>query len=230
MGYTPEEYWAILEVHRRYASAFSVDFGVDYYAAQDKYLDLAPSLGVFPDVGYLLYALASSSSTHNILEFGSGWSTVVLALAATKAGKSLCTLESLPKWANIVRGLLKTYGISPRLYCGADCVSYKPPANIDLLWVDGPIGPAIPTDDKLALRIKACEQYEDYLSGATIAFDDAQWIADDIKALLLRFGRTPTSFCWYNPANRKDRHILLSFPDSPLGLEHRGLVSECALI
>lgn len=218
-------YVEALAKYDQYANAFTVDFGADYKEVERRYLRAAVCAGIFPDVGYLLYALGTTPGTRSILEFGSGLSTVVLALAATKDAVPLVTLESLPKWADLVRGEVRSYGLNSTLYCEEACRTYTPMVPVDFLWVDGQI---TPSDDETGGRLRACEQYEQYLGEATIAFDDAQWMADRVAALMIQFGRSPASFCWYNPVGRDDRHIFISFSDSPLGERHRAVVQRCA--
>jgi hypothetical protein len=214
------------EICQQYVGKFTTTFGIDYIDCEDRYLNVAGAAGIYPDVGYLLFAVTAACSGGVILEFGSGLSTVVLARAAERSGAALFTLESDPKWAEVVRCVLATYGIVPAVFCGREQESFVP-TPVDFLWVDGHI---ISGMDKLLGRITACEQYADYLKDATIAFDDAQWMPRDIEAWLRRFGRRADSFSWYNPTGRTDRHVFLSFPDTPQGIAHRELVERCKVL
>jgi len=212
-------------MYQHYAGEFTTTFGIDYKAWEEQYLKVAGSAGIYPDVGYLLFALAAACSGGVILEFGSGLSTVVLAHAAAHSGASLSTLESEPKWADVVNQVLATYGIMPTVLCGEEQASLEP-TPVDFLWVDGPITPG----PQLLGRIAACDQYADCIKGATVAFDDAQWMTSDIEAWLRRAGRSANPSTWYNPTGRTDRHVFLSFPDTLQGVAHRELVEKCSVL
>ena len=62
----------------------------------------------------------------DILECGSGLSTVILGAVAQHLGKRLWTLEHLPEWAERVEGQLKQFGIDSVRVCVAPLKDYGP--------------------------------------------------------------------------------------------------------
>jgi len=80
-----------------------------------------------------------------ILECGSGLSTVLLGLAADRAGRRLFSLENDSFWAEKVRGILRRYGISSVEVLASELRSYGAYS-----WYDPPFD-ALPKDFSLVV-------------------------------------------------------------------------------
>jgi hypothetical protein len=101
-----------------------------------------------PDVPFLSRICeAVLSSGGDILECGSGLSTLLLALFTEKNGGKVYSLEHHPEWRDQVTALLDEFGLDCHLYCSllrsyGDYVWYELPAclprDFSLVVCDGP--------------------------------------------------------------------------------------------
>jgi predicted O-methyltransferase YrrM len=106
----------------------------------------------FADLQFL-YKLIIKKKISTILEFGSGYSTIVMAAALKlnsnyKKNNKIFTLETERKWANILKKKLKRYKNAKIIHSTCEtqllgmslCHIYKDLPNItpDLIYVDGP--------------------------------------------------------------------------------------------
>jgi len=210
-----------IPTYRKYVNAFR-EF--DYVGMEDTYLTFADSVGVFPDVSYLLYSFVASPNVKTVVEIGAGMSTCVLGHAAAKYGKLFTVVESSSVWVAHVSKALLACGVPVPEIINTDGLDKPPvlPMPIDFMWVDGCI---LPDPTNMLKRIDGVLHYKEDLQDAILCFDDAQYLKEDIARLRDRFPLKDRSECWYNPTDRWDRHVFISVPDSKkFALD---IVSQC---
>ena len=217
----------ILKYHK-YVSAFTKEFGLDYTSLEEDYVGKAISVGVYPDVSYLLYKIVESYIVNNIVEIGSGMSTCVISTAIDRTEKEFTTIESSTDWAVLVREVLEKRNIRiPNIVCTYEMRS--PPLlrdNVDFMFIDGCV---MINDHGTIDRIDSCLHYSYILPNAVIAFDDAQSFPHEISRWLNLFPDSENrKGIWYNPQQRDDRQIYISIPHSKLGIEQ--IINECVAV
>ncbi|MGH9817359.1 MAG: hypothetical protein ACRD5F_08325 [Candidatus Acidiferrales bacterium] len=157
------------------------------------------------DVDYLhAIAAAASPQQGNILECGSGLSTIVLAAVAK--GAQVWTLEHSREWLEKLQDTLRRHGLAGRvqlrhapLKSYGEFSWYQPPAdlpaNFSLVVCDGP--PAVSTPGG---RYGLLPVMHERIRGAQVLLDDAQR-AEEQQAIALwreRYGvevQSPGEFC-----------------------------------
>ena len=94
-----------------------------------------------------LLDLVDTVQPRNIVEFGSGLTTAVLALYARRTTARHVSYEEDPRWADITRHSLKALGLAVDPICMASAVSMsqgnraydvEPTTEADFVYVDGP--------------------------------------------------------------------------------------------
>jgi hypothetical protein len=133
----------------------------------------------------------ASASRGPILECGSGLSTLVLGMAAQRAGQCVYSLEDSAEWAKVVRSALRRYKIDSVKLCLSplreygDYEWYDPPQEIlpgsfALVVCDGPQGTA--HGGRYGLMPVLGEQLR---SGCVVLLDDASRTSE--QAVLARW-------------------------------------------
>ncbi len=212
-------------MYKKWETALSAEARINWDDAIAKLTICGNTTGIYPDVGYLLHRFANDPSVQYVLEFGSGFSTYVLAKTCVKLNdKYIVTLESEKEWADKTRCILGTHGINPDIVlCNEEAPNAFPTAftaDFDLVWIDGPISPE-------AGRTDACLQFSENIRDAVLLFDDAQDDYRGIDPCIEELGRSLDNAVWFNPSGRTDRHIRISFPTENHPL--LPLVEECTL-
>ncbi len=215
-------------MYSKWEQALSEEARINWKDAVGKMRACGNEPGIYPDVAYLLFRFANHPNVKAVMEFGSGFSTYVLAKTCRKLNdKYVVALESEKIWADKTRCLLSAHGISVgvpdgTVLCAEDM--YYPSIfsrGFELVWVDGPIRKGVG-------RTEACEELRVNIRDAVILFDDAQDDYRGIDPCIGKLGRSLDNAVWFKPTDRLDRHVRISFPCSNHPL--LGLVRECELL
>ena len=217
-----------ISTYKNYVDAFLIEHNLDYIGLEDDYIERAGSVGIYPDVSYLLYKIASNSLIGKLVEVGAGLSTCIISLAVGATGKNFTTIESAVDWALLVQEILEKKKIAvPNIICTYEMKS--PPVlqdKIDFMFVDGYI---MANDYWVIDRIDSCVYYSDILSDAVVAFDDAQSFPNEIdKCIRSLPNHQDRTGIWYNPQQRDDRQIYLSIPKSKI--EILDVINSCSTV
>jgi hypothetical protein len=204
-----------IETYGKYIELLLQEFGIDLQVYRET---IGPPGGIYADTGYLLCKLISSAFVGNVLEIGSGLSTLLLTKTAHTFGKHFTSLENVPEWAGVACGGLSKLELPITVVSTAGDLSKCPTfeAPFDLVWVDGELfscrGAGV--SEAWVGRIGACAFYRRHLRGAVLIFDDAQSRAfKETPQLVSEFlGRDSSELLWYNPCGREDRHQAISLP------------------
>ncbi len=86
------------------------NLGIDVKEAIKKYSDMGNTLGIEIDSMLMYYEIIKHFGTKNILEFGSGFSTLIFAQITRLLGGKLLSFEEEDKWMEITQKLLVEYG------------------------------------------------------------------------------------------------------------------------
>ena len=131
------------------------------------------------DVAYLHAVCREAMLTQGqVLECGSGLTTLLLAVYAGKRGVPVVSLEHTPEWRNLVCAALERFGLKSQVvfaplkhYDGFDWyeVPQEAPSNVQLVICDGPPGKTL--GGRYGL-FPVCHSFMD--PGCTILLDDAE--------------------------------------------------------
>ncbi len=191
--------------------------------------------GTYEDTLLLLLKLVAHEKTIDVLEFGSGLSTLALSKACTKLNKNLVTIEHDLYWGGVTNAALKQIGLDFRVVSTGmrpeNCPIFNE-TQFQIVWIDGSIfgmerDPApVGVDSRFIGRFGSCYYYKQNLENAVLVFDDAQRREDAsaFNRIYEEFGRTEADSVWFNPTGRKDRHQLIFFP--PDSQHYKNIVFE----
>ena len=136
---------------------------------------------ITPDTGALLVREIFYGNPENIVEFGSGLSTVIMAKCVSRLGKGhIYSVEQDKDWAERTRSLLKIHGLEAWCTVIHSEITYTPegkwystdilpvlPKNIQFLFIDGPRA-----QDDPFIRFPALPILWDRLAKNTLIFLD----------------------------------------------------------
>lgn len=204
-GYVAHEY----ELYGRYIDKLEDDFGVNLERLRPV---LGNPGGIFADTCYLLCRLVSHPLVNDVMEIGSGLSTLVLAKVAKENNARFVSLENEEEWASVACAAVSKLELpNPIVKVDAGFPSFARP--FQLVWVDGMLF-ARGFGGEFAGRAGACRPYLNNFKDAVIVFDDAQAppFKDVPGIVAAEIGRDPEDLLWFNPCDREDRHQAISLP------------------
>ncbi|KKN39031.1 hypothetical protein LCGC14_0747550 [marine sediment metagenome] len=199
--------------------------------------------GVHGDNMYLIARLTSLPEVSNVLEFGSGLSSLVFGKIKERTGKNMVSLEDHPHWVDVANNALSSLGMEHRV-TGTRCDPSLCPdfeEDFQVVFVDGNIfhnfnhdeypGDQVCKPDsvphKYVGRFGACFYYEENLRNAVLIFDDAESLVQDVKKHVVEIGRDPAEIIVFNPTGRSNRHQHISLPEQNKEI-YRQLIEEVA--
>jgi hypothetical protein len=186
--------------------------------------------GVHEDNMYLIAKLSSLDEVHNVIEFGSGLSSLVLGKALEGTGVGFVSMEDWPHWADLANASLEKMGVSHRVI-STECEPSRCPAfehGFEVAFLDGNIFhpaktaglnpgrqvvPPLDLDNKYTGRGGALLYYEEQLKDAVLIWDDAESLVEYIDKFTAMVGRDPAELTWFNPTGRGSRHQRISLPE-----------------
>ncbi len=199
--------------------------------------------GVHGDNMYLIGKLATLPEVSNIIEFGSGLSSLVFAKLQESTGKTFVSMEDHPHWAGVankaLKGLGSTYEVISTRCDPSNCPDFE--QDFQVAFVDGNIfhhpggGAGEPGENvgcpesmqKFVGRGGACLYYENVLKNAVLIWDDAEHLEEYTRKIIIELGRDPDELFWFNPTGRDSRHQLISLPEQNKEV-YRQLIEEVA--
>jgi hypothetical protein len=185
--------------------------------------------GVHEDNMYLIAKLSTLAEVHNVIEFGSGLSSLMLGQALEGTGVGFVSMEDFPHWADVANDALGRLGVSHRVistHCDPDlCPSFD--HGFEIAFLDGNIfhspgsgnepglqvGAPPELDKKYIGRGGALLYYEEQLKDAVLIWDDAENLVEYIDKYTVLVGRDPAELTWFNPTGRTNRHQRISLPE-----------------
>ena len=183
-------------------------YGIDWYEVYDRYLSMGNYAGIYPDSSLLLMMLTDMLPVNNVMEIGSGASTLFLKKACDRCEINFTSYEEQDKYLKITRELIKLYDIDDSFL--RICPEKVDFSGVDMLFIDG-----IEVN-----RVKLLDS-DELIDIPVIILDDFGSI--NLSKAYSRFtkrcrGDRP---CYvYNGVGRQDRHQLISWdPEkiSPVG-------------
>lgn len=204
----------------KYESVLQEEFGVDL---PQMIQHLGHPGGVYGDTVLLLSRLVSHPEVTNVLETGSGLSTLALAKVAKDHAKNLITIEHDLHWAEVADSALNRAGLDFRVVA-TDSREVNAPdfgdLSFEIAWIDGCVFGHHPherpdEDPQYIARVGGCNYYAQNLQKAVLIFDDAQAARREQFDRLADFfpGFHFDKFYWFNPTGRGDRHQAIFFPE-----------------
>lgn len=185
--------------------------------------------GVHGDNMYLIARLASLPEVSNIIEFGSGLSSLVFGRIKESTGKNMVSMEDHPHWADVANGALKNMGLEHRVISTRCDPELCPDFGYDfqVAFLDGNIFHGVITneypgdqvckpdsvDGRYVGRHGAAYYYEKNLRNAVLIWDDAEHLVNDIKKAVIELHRSPEEIIVFNPTGRSNRHQHISLPE-----------------
>jgi len=179
--------------------------------------------GIYEDTALLLSLLVSAPQINNVLEIGSGLSTLVLAHMCSNYNKYLVTIEDDPRWAETANASIRALGLDFEVTSNKGKLAYSPDfgdLQFDLAWIDGTVfgkspGKNVEVDYKFLGRVGGCNYYAPNLQNAVLIFDDVQTpvIKRDLPLLDGFPEFSPVSPIYFNPKGRSDRHQAIYLPE-----------------
>jgi len=192
-----------------YNSILINELGLDWYEVQETYGKIGNTPGMYPDSAMFLMEIVKRDDVQNILEIGSGISTLYLAKTAKVFNKNFISIEEDPKYQNMTELLCHHYGVDQQVLIFED-MDYSMLPKPDVLFIDSD------TDSRTTLLETIEKTSTSKWHPKDIDFillDDAEapiFIIPVLKALA-RYGRFNHSM--YNPVARSDRHLFINYID-----------------
>ena len=183
-------------------------YGIDWYEVYDRYLSMGNYAGIYPDSSLLLMMLTDMLPVNNVMEIGSGASTLFLKKACDRCGVNFTSYEEQDKYLRITRELIGMYNIiASFIKPFPDKVDFT---GVDMLFLDG-------IEEN---RVRLLDS-DDLINIPVIILDDFGSI-NLSKAVSKFTKRCPGDrpFYVYNGVGRQDRHQLISWDSekiSPVG-------------
>lgn len=207
-----------------YKSLIKHEFGVDFLQLRTI---LGHWGGVHGDNMYLIAKLAALPEVENVIEFGSGMSSLVFGKLQQFTGKNFISMEDHPHWADVINVNLEELGVSHRVIstrCDPNnCPDFD--YKFQVAFVDGSIFHVEGTNEPgeqvhcpvefldYTNRGGACFYYQEQLEDAVLIWDDAESLVDYIPSVVSKMGRDPDELFWFNPTGRSNRHQRISLPE-----------------
>ncbi len=182
---------------------------------------------------YLFARLMSLPRVTDLIEFGSGLSSLVFGHLGVRTSTNVVSMEDWPKWADIANAGLERLGLEHRVIstrCDPDrCPKFD--KDFQLVFIDGNIFHSGTAKDfanrpgeewvyspdwvlvKFDGRAGACYYYENNLKNAVLIFDDYEALTPDIKLIVSNLGRNPDEIIRFNPTGRAHNHQAISLPE-----------------
>ena len=223
-----------------FESRLSGEYGADLSSLKQT---LGHPGGVHGDNMYLIARLTSLPEVFNVLEFGSGLSSLVFGKIKERTGKNMVSLEDHPHWVDVANNALSSLGLEHRVTgtrCDPDlCPKFSD--DFQVVFVDGNIFHNFSHDEypgdqvckpdsvsnKYVGRFGACFYYEENLRNAVLIFDDAEFLVEDVKKHVVEIGRDPAEIIVFNPTGRSNRHQHISLPEQHKEI-YRQVIEELA--
>jgi predicted O-methyltransferase YrrM len=171
----------------------------------------------------LLERAVARDDIQTVLEFGSGFSTLILAKACERYGKTLISLEESPEWAAVTQGLLDRCGVDFQV-----TVTGSSPPKItkrkSSFFVGLTDGEILELKGSPDLIFYDCDgdTRSTVIKKAKLLFKGAKMvICDDmehpdyyIPVMEGLFSADKKNCCFYNPVGRQDRVVCISHADA----------------
>lgn len=138
MGYEVFELNTIKDMmDRAYAGILKEMTGIDFFEACLRLSAFGNTTGIEPDTAYFLISFIKRFKLKNIVEYGSGMSTLFLAKYCSLHNLSFISFEEEQKYLDITNKLLEAYNLTNlvQLYTEPNELVLKP----DLLYLDSSI-------------------------------------------------------------------------------------------
>lgn len=208
-----------------YASGLANEFGISLNRFREV---LGNPGGVHSDPMLLMCRMISLPIVENVIEFGSGLSTLVFASVCERTNTQLYTFEDWPHWAAVANKALGQLGTEHRVIdtkCQpSNCPDFGD-KKFQVAWVDGNVfyrrslnpEPGKYVESPVDLprsytgREGACRYYQSNLQEALLVFDDAE-VYPPYKKIVEEFGRDQADVIWYAPTGRPNRQQVISLP------------------
>ena len=110
--------------------------GLDWFHAKKIYGELGNSVGVYPDTCVAFAEIIRFYDIKNILELGSGFSTLFLACMAKKQGAQFRSYEEAEYYHQLTRTFLELHGYSPDLVQPWPAIKPELFQGVELLFLD----------------------------------------------------------------------------------------------
>lgn len=207
-----------IELYRPYNEILMKELAIDWFEMNKVYKSLDNSPGLYPDTAACLFHATCLPGVRNVLELGSGASTVFLGRACMMRDIGFTSVEELPQYLAVTKHLLSHYVINNRLLLGADFNPMNPSQIFkpNVLFLDSL------SDTRVT--------WLDTLSKLQWATDDVSfaWTAKDVDLILVDDTENPIyreavmrqlvamdrwNTFFFNPIGREDRVLLLNHKD-----------------
>ena len=191
------------ELYKPYNDQLIAEIGLDWFEVRDTLTQMQNGPGLYPDTALFLVEVIKRLDVSSIVEFGSGASTLFIAKACQKFGKSFTSLEEMPRYQAITQQLLDIYKVDFKVDLFGEVASMLIP-EADLLFLDS-------------------------LPDSRISFLDHESVnINNFKYILLDDAEDPQYYCpvarqlgkvdrWnnymFNPIGRQDRSLLINCKD-----------------
>lgn len=174
-------------------------YDIDWYDVFDKYLSIGNYSGIYPDSALLLAMLADMLPVKNVVEIGSGVSTLFLKKSCDRCEIDFTSYEEQDKYLGITRELMKLYNVDASFL--KICPGKIDFSGVDMLFLDG-------IEEN---RVKLLDS-DDLINIPVIILDDFGSI--NLSTAFSSFiKRCPVDrpFYVYNGVGRQDRHQIISW-------------------
>ncbi len=169
--------------------------GIDVKEAIKKYSNMGNTLGIEIDSMLMYYEIIKHFRTKNVLEFGSGFSTLIFAQITKILDGKLLSLEEEDKWMKITQKLLVEYGHNKKLVKKVypSFVDFDFTTDFDFCFIDSSV----------ALRQKLLRNKYFLKDIKVIIVDDFESMSKDCLEFMKITGRD--NYYVYNGSGRRNR-------------------------
>jgi predicted O-methyltransferase YrrM len=189
------------DIMKFYSDILQSDFEFDYNNAAKIYHDIGNEPGIYPDVALLLFELINQYKPKKIVEIGSGFSTLVLKLAAQTINSEVISYEQSDNWMKYTVQLLQRYYIKDAIGEFNIKTNINLVQDADFVFVD------------FMDRQYMMENHADWFRNVDIIVYDDCTLPPNSQGLLFEFMKNSDrhNFVFYNGGGRTDRVEFVSF-------------------
>lgn len=190
------------KIFRYHNEKVKATLGIDTWDTIVEYSKIGNSPGIEVDSILMYYHLIKDYKLKKIVEFGSGFSTLIFSIIAEKLGIEFHSFEEEAHWLDITKKLLTRYNKDDSVVKLFDKEAYKELKGCDFCFVDSNAG--------LRLELLNAENplHNNLRDIGIVIVDDMESLGGSCSLFMAITGRT--NFYVFNATGRSNRHQFIN--------------------
>lgn len=200
-----------IELYKPYNELLIKELDIDWFQLQSTADKLGNGPGLYPDTAALLLNLVKLFSINNVLELGSGSSTVFLSKACSKFNKKFYSVEESPEYKKMTEALCAQFNVNENILLMKD-VKWEEIPCPDLIFLDSD---SSTREELLAIINNTSWNLNDV---EVIVMDDSEYLPYALSFFHKLSIKNRFNNWSFNPIGRQDRISLINHKDQNFNL------------